>query len=186
MYQQLTRRQIQILRTMRDTDEELVYSKGEAYVGNEHVAPRTVFALVRAMAVSMDQFSEVGKVERYTINETGRTILTAPPSSMKARAIEQTGITLQHENGEPQETAETITERWRPRRHLKTTVALLDRKGIEHTQRPVGVGTMLQVPGMFTAWYDPAGIFLFSRAPGQEHTVIKPDLNFRNEEEQGR
>ncbi len=71
----LTRRQIQILRMMRDEDEELVYSKGEAYVGYEHIAPRTVFALIRAMAISMDQFSELGKCERYTINETGLELL---------------------------------------------------------------------------------------------------------------
>ena len=71
----LTRRQLQILRMMRDNDEELVYSKGQAYVDYEQVAPRTVFALLRAMAISMDQFSDVGKCERYTINETGLKLL---------------------------------------------------------------------------------------------------------------
>jgi hypothetical protein len=67
----LSLRQLQVLRIMRDTDEELVYSKGTAYVGDVKIAPRTVFALLRLAAISMDQYSQVGGCERYTINETG-------------------------------------------------------------------------------------------------------------------
>jgi hypothetical protein len=62
---------------MRDKDEELVYSKGMGYVDYERVSGRTVFALLRAMAISMDQFSTVGECERYTINETGIELLRA-------------------------------------------------------------------------------------------------------------
>ena len=76
----ITKRQMQILRTMRDENKELVYCKGVGYVGLSPVAPRTLFALLRAMAVTMDQFSEVGECERYTINETGLEILNTAGS----------------------------------------------------------------------------------------------------------
>ena len=72
----MTKRQLEVLRKMRDDkDNELVYSRGIAYIGLERVAPRTVFALLREMAISMDQFSEVGDCERYTINDIGLKIL---------------------------------------------------------------------------------------------------------------
>lgn len=71
----LTVRQLAVLRKMRDEDEELVYERGSGYVGTNRISAMTVFALLRAAAVSMDQGSTVGKFERYTINETGREIL---------------------------------------------------------------------------------------------------------------
>jgi hypothetical protein len=71
----LTIRQLQILRKMRDEDEELVYSKGRGYVGDEQIGPKTLFALLRVMAIKLDQFSRVGDCEYYTINETGEALL---------------------------------------------------------------------------------------------------------------
>jgi len=71
----LTKRQLQILRKMRDEDEELVYEGRCCYVGLERTSSATVTALLRACALRADQFNK-GKVERYTINETGREILS--------------------------------------------------------------------------------------------------------------
>lgn len=78
----LTRRQAEILRSMRDAPEgsdeaELVYDGGRvAYRDLEHVAPRTVFAFLRMCAISADGLSRGdGGVEWYHINETGRGIL---------------------------------------------------------------------------------------------------------------
>ena len=72
----LTRRQLSVLVTMvahPDDDEgELVYERGIGYLGDERIAPRTVFALLRAGAISLDSTSTVGGVERYRINSTGR------------------------------------------------------------------------------------------------------------------
>lgn len=71
----LTKRQREILiqmRDHRDDDEgELVYERGVGYLGEEPVAARTVFALTRACAISLDSHCEIGGLERYTINETG-------------------------------------------------------------------------------------------------------------------
>jgi len=71
----LTKRQLEVLRIMRDEDEELVYERGIGYVGYSPVAARTVFALLRAMALHAEHGSEPGSFERYTINETGRNLL---------------------------------------------------------------------------------------------------------------
>lgn len=78
----LTRRQLDVLRCMRDGAEtcdeesdygELVYERGRGFVGLDAVSGRTVFALLRACAISPEDFG--GSVERYRINETGRALL---------------------------------------------------------------------------------------------------------------
>ena len=75
----LTPRQREVLAIMAahpdDDAGELVYERGAGYLDDEPVAPRTVFALLRACAISLDSTSEVGGIERYRINETGRGIL---------------------------------------------------------------------------------------------------------------
>ena len=72
----LTTRQREILEIMarhQDDDEgELVYERGVAYLGDDRVAARTVFALLRICAISLERDSEVGGFERYRINETGQ------------------------------------------------------------------------------------------------------------------
>lgn len=73
----LTPGQLAVLRRMRDEDEELVYERGTAYVGNDRVSRGVTIALIRNMAVRMDPYSEVGKFERYTVNQTGHEILEA-------------------------------------------------------------------------------------------------------------
>lgn len=75
----LTPKEIVVLKMMADEDEELVYSKGVGYVGLERVSRKTVMTLLRACAISLDQFSTVGECERYTINTTGREYLNPEP-----------------------------------------------------------------------------------------------------------
>lgn len=73
----ITKRQLEILRIMRDKaddeDGELVYDRGTGYIGNEPVAARTVFALLRLRAISACQCGS--GIERYCINETGKRLL---------------------------------------------------------------------------------------------------------------
>lgn len=71
----LTKRQAEILRIMRDQEEELVYERGQGFVEDSSVAPRTVFALLRLCALHAENGSEPGGLERYTINETGMDLL---------------------------------------------------------------------------------------------------------------
>lgn len=78
-YPTLTKRQREILTKMRDEDEELVYSGGIAWVGLERTSGKLVMGLCRALAISMDTFSEVGEYESYTINDTGRAMLGDKP-----------------------------------------------------------------------------------------------------------
>ena len=74
----LTPRQREILTQMAahpDDDEgELVYERGRGFLGNDPVAARTVFALLRLCAIKLDG-GEVGGFERYRINETGQALL---------------------------------------------------------------------------------------------------------------
>lgn len=72
----ITKRQLEILRIMRDDEEELVYYGGEAWLGNERVSSRSLFALLRVCAISLDTFSKVGAFERYHLNETGRSYIS--------------------------------------------------------------------------------------------------------------
>lgn len=71
----LTTKQRHILTRLRDEDEELVYERGIGFVGLEPVGRACVFGLLRLAAIRLDQYSKVGQVERYTINETGRKLL---------------------------------------------------------------------------------------------------------------
>jgi hypothetical protein len=75
----VTKRQLEVLRMMKerteDEDGELVYERGVAYIGTTRIAARTVWALIRAMAIKMSSDSNVGGFERYTITETGRALL---------------------------------------------------------------------------------------------------------------
>lgn len=71
----ITKRQLQVLRLMRDNDQDFVYERGRSgYVGLERVSKETMLALIRLMAVRLDPYSVIGVFERYTINETGRKI----------------------------------------------------------------------------------------------------------------
>lgn len=71
----MTAKQRQILTKMKD-GEELVYEKGAGgYVKYTRVSFSTLLGLQRLMAISATLGSEVGKVERYVINETGRKLL---------------------------------------------------------------------------------------------------------------
>ena len=74
----LTKRQREILAQMAahsdDDDGELVYERGRGFLGNDPVAARTVFALLRLCAISLEG-GEVGGFERYRINETGQALL---------------------------------------------------------------------------------------------------------------
>ena len=77
----LTRRQLEVLRLMRDReiadpgcdDAELVYERGQGFLDLDRVSGRTVFALIRACAIRREDMN--GSFERYRINETGRGIV---------------------------------------------------------------------------------------------------------------
>ncbi len=78
----LTKRQREVLETMADYPfnfrGELVYEQGAGgWLGYDRVAARTVFALLRACAISLESGSVIGdgRVERYRINETGRQLI---------------------------------------------------------------------------------------------------------------
>ena len=79
----LSLRQREILAQMHkqaDSDDgELVYERGVGYLGLDRVGGRTVFALLRFCAISLEPYSEIGEVERYRINETGRKLLETKP-----------------------------------------------------------------------------------------------------------
>lgn len=76
----LTRRQLEVLQIMADNEHDdyegtIIYERGVAYIGGTRIARRTVFALLRACAIS-PIFDYVDKsVEYYSINETGENIL---------------------------------------------------------------------------------------------------------------
>ena len=84
----LTKRQREVLEIMDklvdDEAGELVYERGRGYIGLEPVAGRTVFALLRLCAIGLEDGSEVGRFERYTINETGRKLLAGDASDGRA------------------------------------------------------------------------------------------------------
>jgi hypothetical protein len=82
----LTKRQRWVLEQLRDGGEEaeLVYEPGAGgWLDLERIAPRTVFALVRLTAVSLESESQdVGRkgcLERYVINSFGRELLEKTP-----------------------------------------------------------------------------------------------------------
>jgi len=84
----LTKRQREALDRMERCEEELVYERGECYVGEEKFSARTFFALLRLMAISHDSMSAEagsGGMEIYTINETGRNLLAAPPAKPEGK-----------------------------------------------------------------------------------------------------
>ena len=77
----LTERQREILAQMDahpDDDEgELVYERGVAFLGDQPVAARTVFALLRWCAITLESGAVGEGLERYRINETGQELLLA-------------------------------------------------------------------------------------------------------------
>lgn len=71
----LSNRELRVLRRMRDEDEEILSDRGRAVLGYDPVSQSVIMALLRACAISMDQYSKVGKIERYHINGTGKDLL---------------------------------------------------------------------------------------------------------------
>jgi hypothetical protein len=69
----LTPRQITVLRLVA-AGRDLVCESGSAYVGTERTAPRTIYALLRVCAISLEDGGK-GSFERYRINGTGKEIL---------------------------------------------------------------------------------------------------------------
>jgi len=73
-------RWLEALRMMRDQDEEMVYERGQCYVGLEKFSGATFFRLLRLVAISeADHSRGVGGLERYRINETGEAMLNRLP-----------------------------------------------------------------------------------------------------------
>lgn len=71
----LTDRQVVALRKMRDEEEEIVYERGQCWVGNEQFGPRTFFGLIRCMVISQESGFDKSGYQMYTINATGRRAL---------------------------------------------------------------------------------------------------------------
>jgi DNA-binding PadR family transcriptional regulator len=72
----LTTPQLEVLRLMRDTHEELAYERGTGYVGFYRVHYRTLLGLQRAMVIRRTG-GNPGGVEYYEISEIGREYLDA-------------------------------------------------------------------------------------------------------------
>ena len=70
----LTKRQIEVLRLLRD-GKDLVREGLTVYVGDNRTNVLTVTRLLQTCAVKLEDGSVVGKFERYLINSTGREIL---------------------------------------------------------------------------------------------------------------
>ena len=79
----LSRRQKEILIQMadyRNDDEgELVMERGEVWLGLERSSVAMVYSLLHLMAIRLEPYSEVGRLERYRINETGLRLLGRTP-----------------------------------------------------------------------------------------------------------
>lgn len=78
----LTKRQLTALNLLRK--DELVYERGECYIGHERFGARTFFSLLRMMAISHVPSSAKpgsGGLEIYRLNETGRQLLASPCES---------------------------------------------------------------------------------------------------------
>lgn len=84
----LTKRQLEVLQIMADNEHDdyegaIIYDCAcrrrrcrKVYIGDTCIAVRTIFALLRACAISKSQW-ESHDIEYYYINETGKNILKA-------------------------------------------------------------------------------------------------------------
>ena len=69
---------LQVLREMRDQDEELVFEVGAGWwVGLRRTSGRVAFELMRYALIRQTDFGG-GRLERHVINEEGRMILDDP------------------------------------------------------------------------------------------------------------
>ena len=84
----LTKGQREVLQKMATGPEseeaELVYEDGQCYLGYDHIDSRILFGLLRLCAISLDQYSKVGGLERYRINSTGKDLLALTQKENKA------------------------------------------------------------------------------------------------------
>ena len=72
----LTKRQLEILQRLTDNEHDdyegmIVYEKGVAFIGDDRIASRTVFALLRACVIRKLDDSKIN-IEHYMISETGK------------------------------------------------------------------------------------------------------------------
>lgn len=91
----LTKRQLQVLQIMLDNKHDdyegwIFYERGEAWIGDTKIAPRTVYALLRTCAISLIQGDNLRSrlIEHYRINETGENILKAKGGFGRRRCFE--------------------------------------------------------------------------------------------------
>lgn len=82
----LTKRQRFLLEMMRDEDEEFVYEAGCAYVGEVPTSKRMMISLLSLCAIKLEDDSEIGGFERYTISGTGKKLLAGDTSDLKLLA----------------------------------------------------------------------------------------------------
>ena len=78
----LTKRQREVLTIMRDKAGseagEIVYEKGEGYLGNRRISSKTIFSLIRLTALRACG-DQNGGLERYRIGQTGIELLKKGP-----------------------------------------------------------------------------------------------------------
>jgi len=78
----LSRRARQVLQQMADADPaeddaEIVCERGQCWLSDDRIAPRTVRQLLLAVLIGCDGFGS--RLERYHINEAGRRFLQGLP-----------------------------------------------------------------------------------------------------------
>lgn len=78
----LTRAQRRVLQSIADAEDredfdnaELVYERGQAWVGNARTNGRMVRGLANIMAIHLAPYSTLGGFERWTVTSIGRLLL---------------------------------------------------------------------------------------------------------------
>ena len=99
----ITRRELEVLRTMaaaeaegRFEEAEIVTAGRECWLDVELISKKTVLGLLRCMALSVD--SSGGATERYTINAAGRAIARRPELAREIQDAVVVGRPFEIEN----------------------------------------------------------------------------------------
>lgn len=86
----MTAGQLEILRIMEEDGEELVQEGREVWLGYTRRSPRTVYCLLRVLAIT--DVGEEGKgLHRYAINSTGEAIRRRPELAPEVYAAVHAG-----------------------------------------------------------------------------------------------
>lgn len=67
----LTKRQIEVLKTIHEQETDILHSFGDTYFGDEKTNMKLVDNLLRLCLIKCDDFSNFQETERYVITSTG-------------------------------------------------------------------------------------------------------------------